>query len=378
MSGTLAGKRIYELYAESEHERVVLRSDLKGGYRGIIAVHSTVLGPAVGGARFWNYASDEEASLDALRLSRGMTYKNALAGLPFGGGKAVIIGDNRVSGEARARLFRAHGRFVESLGGLYITAEDVGTRPADMEYVRTETRHVAGLTGKSGDPSPVTAYGVLRAMQAAARHRWGSDDLSGRRVAVQGCGSTGYHLARELHGRGARLVVTDVDGARVRRVVEELGASAVAPEEIFGAEADIFAPCALGGVINDETLRRLRAGVVAGSANNQLREERHGDALEELGVTYAPDYVANAGGIINGCRELLNWTVEQAATKTHAIYDTTLNVLRLAAEAGIPAHRMADRLAGARLSAARAEGGGDFAELSNPEASLPQPADETL
>ena len=357
MSGTLAGKKIRELYTESEHERVVLCSDPKGDYRGIIAVHSTALGPAVGGARFWNYASDEEASLDALRLSRGMTYKNALAGLPFGGGKAVIIGDNNIGGEARERLFRAHGRFVESLGGLYITAEDVGTRPADMEYVRMETRHVAGLTGKSGDPSPVTAYGVLRAMQAAAKHRWGSDDLSGSRVAVQGCGSTGYHLARELHERGARLVVTDVDGARVRRVVEELGASAVAPGEIFGVEADIFAPCALGGSINDETLRQLRAGVVTGSANNQLRDERHGDALEELGVTYAPDYVANAGGIINGCRELLGWTAEQAATKVNEIYDTTLTILRRAAEAGIPAHRMADRLAESRLSAAKAGGG---------------------
>src|SRR5215207_1800442 len=328
MSGTLAGNKISELYAESGHERVVLCSDPEVDYRGIIAVHSTALGPAVGGTRFWNYASDEEASLDALRLSRGMTYKNALAGLPFGGGKSVIIGDNRVGGEARERLFRAHGRFVESFGGLYITAEDVGTRPADMEYVRAETRHVAGLTGKSGDPSPVTAHGVLRAMQAAAKHRWGSEDLSGRVVAVQGCGSTGYYLARELHERGARLVVTDVDGERVRRVVEELGASSVAPEEIFGAEADIFAPCALGGVINDETLRRLRAGVVTGSANNQLREERHGDALEELGVTYAPDYVANAGGIINGCRELLGWTAGQAAAKAHAIYDTTLNVLQ--------------------------------------------------
>jgi len=359
MSGTLAGNKISELYAESGHERVVLCSDPEVDYRGIIAVHSTALGPAVGGTRFWNYASDEEASLDALRLSRGMTYKNALAGLPFGGGKSVIIGDNRVGGEARERLFRAHGRFVESFGGLYITAEDVGTRPADMEYVRAETRHVAGLTGKSGDPSPVTAHGVLRAMQAAAKHRWGSEDLSGRVVAVQGCGSTGYYLARELHERGARLVVTDVDGERVRRVVEELGASSVAPEEIFGAEADIFAPCALGGVINDETLRRLRAGVVTGSANNQLREERHGDALEELGVTYAPDYVANAGGIINGCRELLGWTAGQAAAKAHAIYDTTLNVLQLAAEAGIPAHRMADRLAESRLSAAKAEGGDD-------------------
>jgi leucine dehydrogenase len=350
MNQTSADKKICELYAEAEHEKVVLWSDPKSDYRGIIAVHSTVLGTAVGGTRFWHYTSDEEASRDALRLSRGMTYKNALAGLPFGGGKSVIIGDNRIGGEARERILRAHGRFVESLGGLYITAEDVGTTPADMEYVKMETRHVSGLQGKSGNPSPVTAYGVLRAMQAAAQHRWGSDDLSGRRVAIQGCGSTGYYLAKELQQCGARLIVTDVDAARVQRVVEEFGASVVSPEEIFGVEADIFAPCALGGIINDETLPQLKVGVVAGSANNQLSEERHGNALEELGITYAPDYVANAGGIINGCRELLGWELDQTIPKVRAIYDTVQRVLELAAEAGIPAHRMADRLAEARLS----------------------------
>ena len=350
MSITSGAKTICEIYAEAEHEAVVFWSDPLGDYRGVIAVHSTALGPAVGGTRFWNYASDEEASLDVLRLSRGMTYKNALAGLPFGGGKAVIIGDNRT--RDREQLFRAHGRFVESLGGRFITAEDVGTSPEDMEYVRAETRHVAGLLGMSGDPSPVTARGVLRAMQAAAAHRWGSDELSGRTVAVQGCGHTGYHLARELHGRGARLVVADVDEGRVSRVVEEFGAASVAPEEIYGVEADIFAPCALGAIINDETLTRLKVGIVAGSANNQLREERHGDALEELGITYAPDYVANAGGIINGCRELLGWTVAQTAEKVEAIYDTMLLVLGLAAASGVPAHRTADRMAEARLSTA--------------------------
>ncbi|MDT7689965.1 MAG: leucine dehydrogenase [Acidobacteriota bacterium] len=351
MSSTSAGKNICEIYAASEHERVVLWADPQDDYRAIIAVHSTALGPAVGGTRFWNYTSDEEASLDALRLSRGMTYKNALAGLPFGGGKAVIIGDNRTP--HRERIFRAHGRFVESLGGRFITAEDVGTSPADMKYVSMETRHVVGLMEKSGDPSPVTAYGVFRAMQAAAKHRWGSDDLKGRRVAVQGCGNTGYYLARELHNCGAELVVTDVDAARVKRVVDELGAAAVAPEEIFDVEADIFAPCALGGIINDLTLARLKVGVVAGSANNQLTDARHGDALEELGITYAPDYVANAGGIINGCRELLGWTVDETKPKVRAIYDTTLTILQSAKAAGVPAHHMADRLAEARLFSAR-------------------------
>ena len=352
MSSAPTGRNICELYAESEHEQVVLWSDPLGEYRGIIAVHSTALGPAFGGTRFWDYASDEEASLDALRLSRGMTYKNALAGLPFGGGKSVIIGDNRTP--EREQIFRAHGRFVESLGGCYITAEDVGTRPEDMEYVRMETRHVAGLAGKSGDPSPVTAYGVFRAMQAAAKHRWGSDDLAGLRVAVQGCGSTGYHLAKELHRCGAKLFVTDVDAERAQRVTVEFGAASVAPDEIYDVEAEVFAPCALGGVINDQTLPRLKVGVVAGSANNQLCEERHGDALEELGITYAPDYVANAGGIINGCRELLDWDVARTMSKVHAIYETTLNVLAMAKATAAPAHRVADRLAEARLAAAEA------------------------
>ncbi len=350
MSRPLAGRDIRGLYADSGHEKVVLCSDPRSGYRGVIAVHSTALGPAVGGARFWDYASDEEASLDALRLSRGMTYKSALAGLPFGGGKAVIIGDNRTP--RREEIFRAHGRFVESLGGCYITAEDVGTTPADMEYVRMETRHVAGLAGRSGNPSPVTAHGVLRAMQAAAKHRWGADDLKGVRVAVQGCGSTGYHLAKELHARGARLVVTDVDAARAETAAREFGASAVAPEEILDAETDVFAPCALGGVINDHSLARLKAGVVVGSANNQLSEERHGDALEELGITYVPDYLANAGGLINGCRELLGWDADEATAKVRAIYDTALFVLNLAKAEGVAAHRMADRLAEARLASA--------------------------
>jgi leucine dehydrogenase len=350
MSRALAGRNICELYAESEHEKVVLWSDPSSDYRGIIAVHSTALGPAVGGARFWNYRSDEEASLDALRLSRGMTYKSALAGLPFGGGKSVIIGDNRTTD--RESIFRAHGRFVESFGGCYITAEDVGTTPADMEYVRMETRHVAGLAGGSGNPSPVTAHGVLRAMQAAAKHRWGTDDLKGVRVAVQGCGSTGYHLAKELHARGARLTVTDVDAARAETVAREFDAALVAPEEILDVETDIYAPCALGGVIDDRSLARLKAEVVVGSANNQLSEERHGDALEELGVTYVPDYLANSGGLINGCRELLGWDVARTLEKVRAIYDTTLLILALAKSEGVAAHRMADRLAESRLAAA--------------------------
>jgi len=342
--------RITELEAGGGHELLLACEDEGAGYRGVIAVHSTALGPAVGGARFLGYASREEAVTDALRLSRGMTYKNALAGLPLGGGKSVIIGDNRV--RDREAVFRAHGRFVERLGGRYITAEDVGTSPSDMEIVRRETRHVAGLLDKSGDPSPVTARGVLRAIEASARFRWGSDDLRGRRVAVQGLGHVGYHLARELRAAGARLVVADTDEGRVRRVVAECGAERVAPAEIYSVGADVFAPCALGGVLNDETIPQLRVEVVAGAANNQLLEARHGDALEARGILYAPDYVANAGGVINGCVELLGWRPEDARRKVEEIYDTLLKVFRVARAESVPTHVAADRLAEERLDAA--------------------------
>ena len=342
--------RINELETGGGHELLLTCADEAANYRGVIAVHSTRLGPAVGGARFWDYASEREAVTDALRLSRGMTYKNALAGLPLGGGKSVIIGDNRT--RERGRVFRAHGRFVERLGGRYITAEDVGTSPADMEIVRKETRHVAGLLDRSGDPSPVTARGVMRAIQASARFRWGSDELKGRRVAVQGLGHVGYHLARELRAAGARLVVSDTDERRARRVVAECGAGRVAPAEIYAAEADVFAPCAMGGVLNDETIPRLKVEIVAGAANNQLLEARHGDALEARGILYAPDYVANAGGVINGCVELLGWRPEDARRKVEEIYDTLLGVFRIAKAEGVPTHVAADRLAEERLDAA--------------------------
>ena len=347
--------KITELGARGrgDHERVVLCEDDGAGYRAVVAVHSTALGPALGGTRLWNYASVEEAVTDALRLSRGMTYKNALAGLPFGGGKSVVVADGRRVD--REKLFRAHGRFVETFGGSYMTAEDVGTSPADMEIVARETRHVAGLSDRSGDPSPHTAHGVFRAMQAAARFRWGADSLAGRAVAVQGCGNVGRNLARELRAAGARLLVSDVDAARAERAAQELDAQLVASDEIYDAEADVFAPCALGGVVNDETIGRLRAEIVCGAANNQLLEARHGDALHARGVLYAPDYAANAGGVINGCRELLGWTAEQSSAKVHALYDTLLDIFRLARGENTTPHAAADRLAEARLGAAKSE-----------------------
>ncbi len=328
----------------SGYERVVLGSDEAAGYRGIVVVHSTALGPAVGGTRYWSYKTEDHAMTDALRLARGMTYKNALAGLPFGGGKSIIMRD----GEARDReqLFRAHGRMVNSLAGKYFTAEDVGTSPDDMEYVLKETSYVGGLQGRSGDPSPHTARGVFRAMQATAKHKWGSDDLAGKTVAIQGCGHVGYFLAGELARVGAKLIVTDVDVAKVKRAVDDHGASTVTPEEIYSAAADIFAPCALGGVLNDPTIPQLKAALVVGGANNQLLEPRHGDLLEQRGIVYAPDYAANAGGVINGCcREMLGWDVEKTLAKTDAIYDTLLKIFALAEREKIPSYQAADRLA---------------------------------
>jgi len=341
--------QIFETIASMGHEQLVLCNDKASGYRGIIAIHSTTLGPALGGTRFWSYASDEEAIVDALRLARGMTYKNAVAGLNLGGGKSVIIGDNKTAD--REMLFRAHGRFVESLGGRYITAEDVGTSTSDMDYVHMETDYVSGLAGRSGDPSPVTAHGVFRAIQASAKQRWGSDDLSTKTVSLQGCGHVGYYLAKELREAGATLVVTDIDAERVKRVVNEFGARAVGVDEIYGVQADVFAPCALGAIVNDATIPQLKVEIVAGAANNQLLEERHGAALEDKGILYAPDYVANAGGVINVYSELAGWTSARAFRKADEIYDTILRVFAIATQDRIPTYVAADRLAEHRIRA---------------------------
>ena len=341
---------LFDVLAEMGHEEIAMGSDPKSGYRGIVAIHSTRLGPALGGTRFWSYASDDEAITDALRLSRGMTYKNAVAGLDLGGGKSVIIGDNRTSN--REEIFRAHGRLVESLGGRYITAEDVGTSTSDMDFVHLETKHVAGLAERSGDPSPVTAHGVFRAVQASAKARWGSDDLTGKVVAIQGCGSVGRYLAGELHEAGAKLIVTDIDPQRSKRVANETGAKVVGTDEIYSVAADIFAPCALGGIINDETIPQLKVEIVAGGANNQLLEPRHGDILEQRGLMYAPDYVANAGGVINVYGEVAGWDAEHALKKADEIYDTMLGVFEIAKAEHIPSYQAADRLAERRLNSA--------------------------
>ncbi len=341
----------FETIADMGHEQLVLCHDKASGYRGVIAIHDTTLGPALGGARFWNYKSDEEAIVDALRLSRGMTYKNAVAGLNLGGGKSVIIGDNKTTN--REMLFRAHGRFVDSLGGRYVTAEDVGTSVEDMDFVHMETKYVTGIGSKSGDPSSVTAHGVFRAIEASAFEKWGNDSLQGRTIAIQGCGHVGFYLAKELHAAGATLVVTDIDAARIKNVVDATGATVVGLTEIYGVKADIFAPCALGGIINDDTIPQLKVEIVSGAANNQLLEDRHGDMLAERGILYAPDYVANAGGVINVYSELTGWSRERALRKADEIYETVLSVFELAKSTGIPTYKAADRVAEQRITAVR-------------------------
>jgi leucine dehydrogenase len=342
---------IFDLMGQREHEQLVFWNEPSIGYRGIIAIHDTSLGPALGGTRFWNYDSDRDAIVDALRLSRGMSYKAAITGLNLGGGKSVIIGDNRTTD--REMIFRAHGRAVDSLKGRYITAEDVGTSVDDMEYIRMETDSVVGVYGRSGDPSPVTAYGVYRGVKACAMFRYGSDSLDGKHVAVQGVGHVGYFLCEYLAQDGARLTVTDIDDARVARVVEEFGARAVGLDDIYSVDADIFAPCALGAVINDDTLEVLNVDIVAGAANNQLARQHHGTEIEQRGILYAPDYVINAGGLCNVYGELNDWKQERSRRKAGEIYGTLLRIFERARDEGIPTSEAADRLAEQRILEAR-------------------------
>jgi leucine dehydrogenase len=345
----------FQAMAAYAHEQLVLCHEPSCGYFGIIAIHDTTLGPALGGTRFWKYPSTDDAITDALRLARGMSYKSAVAGLNLGGGKSVILGDHKRAD--REALFRAHGRFVESLKGRYITAEDVGTSPADMEYVRMETQHVAGLHGRSGDPSPVTAYGVYVGLKASARVRWGSDSLAGKKLLVQGCGNVARSLCDLLHQEGAKLVITDIDADKVKRVVQATGAEAVAPDAIYDVPADIYSPNALGATVNDDTLKRLKVEIIAGGANNQLAEERHGDELERRGMLYAPDYVINGGGVINVYGELMGWDLDRAKRKAAQIYDTLLNIFALARSQKIPSYRAADQVAESRIKAMGTIGG---------------------
>ncbi|MBB6444859.1 branched-chain amino acid dehydrogenase [Bacillus benzoevorans] len=342
-------------YLEKYHyEQLLFCHDSSSGLRAIIAIHDTTLGPALGGTRMWTYHSEEAAIEDALRLARGMTYKNAASGLNLGGGKTVIIGDpEKDKSEA---MFRAFGRFIQGLNGRYITAEDVGTTVADMDIIHEETNYVTGISpesGSSGNPSPVTAYGVYRGMKAAAKEAFGSDSLNGLSVAVQGVGNVAYVLCRYLHEEGAKLIVTDIRKSAVERAVAEFGAIPVEPDDIYEADCHIFAPCALGSVINDQTIPKLKAKVIAGSANNQLKEPRHGDILHEMGIIYAPDYVINAGGVINVADELHGYNRERAMRKVEMIYQQIAKVLEISKRDEIPAHQAADRMAEERIEQMR-------------------------
>ncbi len=343
--------KVIKLMAEHNHEEIVFCHDKDAGLRAIIAIHDTTLGPSLGGARMWPYKTEEEALQDVLRLSRGMTYKAAAAGLNLGGGKAVIIGDPQ--SQKSEILFRAFGRFVEGLAGRYITAEDVGTEVHDMEWVRMETQWVTGISealGGSGDPSPVTARGVYHGMKAAVEEAFGSPSLRGKKVAIQGAGHVGYYLAEFLTQEKAKVFISDIRPAKVEKAVQQLGVAAVEPEKIFDVEADVFAPCALGAIINDETIPRFSFKVIAGGANNQLKDERqHGKILKEKKIVYAPDYVINAGGLINVANEIEGYNREKALKQAEEIYHIVKKILEIARQEDVPTNIASDRLAERRI-----------------------------
>ena len=346
--------RIAEYMERYGHEQLSVWTDPAAGLRAFIAIHNTSLGPALGGVRIWPHKTEDDALLDVLRLSRAMTYKSALAGLSLGGGKSLIMADPRR--DKTEAMFRSFGRFVDSLGGRYITTEDVGASAADLEWVSQETRHVVGLpkaAGGSGNPAGVTGYGVYQAMRACAKATWGSDSLADRTVALQGFGNVATSLAKHLLEAGARLVATDVVEEKLDAARALDGVKVVVPGEIYDVECDVFAPCALGAVLNADTIPRLRCTVVCGSANNQLAEEADAGRMAQRGILYAPDYVANAGGVINVSFELdREYDEEAAMEKASHIYETTERVLHAAKAQGITTARAADALAEARLARA--------------------------
>lgn len=348
--------KIFGKMVHSGHEQVVLCHDAATNLRAVIAIHNTILGPALGGCRMWPFESEEEAIQDALRLSRGMTYKNAAAGLNLGGGKAVIIGDSKK--DKSEALFRAFGRFVQSLNGRYITAEDVGTSVKDMEYIKMETSFVAGLPeefGGSGDPSPFTALGTFEGIKASVKYKLGKDDLKGITVAVQGVGHVGLYLCEMLHKAGVKLIVTDIYEDKLKEVSEKYDAKIVSDKEIYEVHAEVFAPCALGAIINDETIDKLKFQIVAGGANNQLHdEEKHGRMLKDKNILYAPDYVINAGGVTNVYFEVINeYSRERVTKKAKNIYNILLDIYKMADEEDIMTAEAAARVAEKRLNTMR-------------------------
>jgi len=338
---------------ERKHEQVCFCYEESAGLRCIIAIHDTTLGPALGGVRIWNYATEEDAFMDALRLSKAMTYKAAVAGLGLGGGKAVILCDPKQKTEA---LMRAFGRFVDTLGGRYITAEDVNSSVEDMEYVLAETKHVCGIPvsrGGSGDPSPLTGFGVWHGIKATCEVAFGTNELNGVRVAVQGLGKVGFFLCKHLKADGAHVIGSDIDPERCEHAQKELGIELCGPQDIIEQDCDVLAPCALGGVINDKSLPKLRCKVVAGGANNQLAEERHGAALEERGILYAPDYVINAGGLINVYCEIDGYNQDRALRMCTTIRQSLKTVYQIAKAEKITTAEAAKRMAIRRIESIR-------------------------
>lgn len=342
----------FEQIEQHDHEQVVFCSDKATGLRAIVAIHNTTLGPALGGCRMWQYDSDEAALHDVLRLSRGMTYKAAISGLDLGGGKAVIIGDSRTM--KCEEFFRSFGRFVEGLAGRYITAEDVGTTVNDMEWVRQETKFVTGVTSRngSGDPSPVTAFGVYHGMKAAAKAVFGTDSLADRSVAVQGAGNVASHLIEHLVHEGAKVFVTDIFPEKVKALVANLGVTGVEPAAIYDVDCDIFSPAALGGSINDDTIDRLKAKVIAGAANNQLASEtRHATMLRDRGILYVPDYAINAGGLINVACELEGYIRERALRRAEAIYQVVEKIIEVSNRENVLTVDASNEIAEKRIAA---------------------------
>ena len=334
-----------------DHEQVVFCNDKDTGLKAIIGIHSTILGPALGGTRMWDYGSEWEALNDVLRLSRGMTYKSAITGLNLGGGKAVILGDSKT--KKTPALMKSFAEFVHSLSGKYITAEDVGMETADMDLVREVTPFVAGISetkGGAGNPSPISAYGVFMGMKAAARFQFGSDDLEGKRILVQGIGHVGEALVEHLAQEDAQIYLSDINQNRLQAMSSKYGAKIYEGSDFFTADIDIYAPCALGATLNSDTIERLKAKVVAGAANNQLADEqKHGDLLRSKGIVYAPDFLINAGGIINVFAELEGYNRQEICRKTENIYDTTLEILTKAEAAGISTHSAALKVAQQRI-----------------------------
>ena len=344
--------QVFENMGEYCYEQLVFCHDKATGLRAIVAIHDTTLGPALGGCRMWPYETEDEAIIDVLRLARGMTYKAAASGLNLGGGKSVIIGDPHI--DKSEALFRSFGRYIETLGGRYIVAEDVGTSTGDITNIQIETSHVVGVDvthGGSGDPSPFTALGVVQGMKACAEATFGSSSLESRTIAVQGLGHVGYHLCRLLDAEGARLIVTDIEPAAVEQAAREFGAKPVEPDEILAISCDVLAPCALGAVINDDSLPKLDCSIIAGSANNILLEPRHGVALVERGILYAPDYVINAGGLINVADELEGYNEARSTKRVMRIYDSVKSIIAISRRDGVPTNIAADTLALERIRA---------------------------